>query len=51
MCRPGTPVRPARTNRDRLGYVITLGATPRDALHKAHTFLSGTAVHISQEPA
>jgi biotin carboxylase len=46
MCRPGTPVRPPQNNRDRLGYVITLGSTSADALRKAQTFLHSTAIHI-----
>lgn len=45
-CRPGMPVRPAQTNIDRLGYVMTIGTSSSDALRKAQAFLQGTAVHI-----
>jgi biotin carboxylase len=47
MCRPGSTVRPALTNRDRLGYVITTGTSSDDALHKARAFLSQTTIEIS----
>lgn len=46
-CRLGTVVRPPRTDRDRLGYVITTGFSSEDALRKAQAFLNRTAVAIS----